>query len=465
MASDLIRKKTFQSASIAYVIILSLMMSIASFSWLEFQNRFPARDQDPPKKLMLKSVPETQLTKTPVPPSSSPAGITCDRSHYRYDLCMINGPAVLDPTNATIYSIGPYGPISLFEKIKPYPRKWESNVMSKVREVNVKSGPIGPLGPRCEVHHNSPALVFSAGGLTGNFFHDFNDGFIPLYVTLSNLSVANRDVILVVDHARDWWVHKYGELIRGFTKHPIINIENDTSTHCFTWAVVGLISHGFMTVDPKALPSPLTVAHFHSFFRNVYSREVRSPPHKHPMERRPKLVWLSRAGSIGRAIINQDEARAMAEEVGFDVFIYKPTMSFPMRDAYALINGSHAMIGVHGAAMTHMLMLRPGSVVVQVVPLGLEWVGEVCFGKPAREVGLKYMEYKLGHNESSLSTKYNKESLILKDPKELLNKKGWDQELMDVYLKEQDVKLDLVRFKAYMENVYEEAKQFMYLYG
>ncbi|KAL8142326.1 hypothetical protein V2J09_015358 [Rumex salicifolius] len=454
MEFDLTKKKACSSIGLAFVIFLLLIFInlMSSISWLQNQYHFKPQDHDLPKTV---PDPDPQL-KDPNPPSPLSTRITCDRSHFRYDLCSINGPTVLDPTNATLYSIGP---TSNFEKIKPYPRKLENDILAKIRVINLKSGPIGP---KCGIHHNSPAIVFSTGGLTGNFFHDFTDGLLPLYITLNYLSLGNRDVILVVDNARDWWTRKYADVIRGFTKHPIINLENEKATHCFTRAHVGLISHGNMALDATALPRPLTLAHFRSFLRNVFYRhEVGAGP----SPRRPRLVLVAREGSVGRVITNQEKARLVAVEVGFDVVIYSPTKRYPLCDAYNLISKSHALIGVHGAGMTHMLFLRQGSVSVQVLPLGLEWVGRLLFGQPARDLGLEYIEYKIGYNESSLSMKYEKGSHILKDAKELLVEKGWVLEFMNVYMKEQDIKLDLVRFKTYMKKVYKKAKRFMDMYG
>ncbi|KAL8142320.1 hypothetical protein V2J09_015352 [Rumex salicifolius] len=431
------KKKACSSTGLEFITFLLLIyiILISSFSWLQNQYRFTTPEHDIPEKRMLETVsdPDPQV-KDPDP------GITCDRSHFRYDLCSINGQAILDPTKATLYSIVP---TSKFEKVKPYPRKLEYAIMAQIRAINLKTGPIGP---KCEVHHSSPALVFSAGGLTGNFFHAFTDGLLPLYITLNSLSITDNDVILVVDHARDWWIHKYADIIRAFTKHPIINLEKEKAVHCFTRAYVGLVTHGIMALDPKAVPGSLTLSHFRSFLRNVFYTHEVGPPS------RPKLVWVVRAGSVGRVVRNQDKVRLVAEEVGFDVIMYSPTKSYPLRDAYNFISRSHAMIGVHGAGLTHMLFLRKGSVVVQMLPLGLEWVGQVLFGRAARDLELEYMEYKIGYNESSLSLKYEKGSHVLEDARQLLVEKGWVLELMNVYLKEQDLMLDLARFKEYMKN-------------
>lgn len=66
--------------------------------------------------------------------------------------------------------------------------------------------------------------------------------------------------------------------------------------------------------------------------------------------------------------MNQAEVKKVAEEEGFDVIEFEPKYATSMRKAYELMSSSHAMIGVHGAALTHFLLLRPGSVFVQVVP-------------------------------------------------------------------------------------------------
>ena len=118
------------------------------------------------------------------------------------------------------------------------------------------------------------------------------------------------------------------------------------------------------------------------------------------------------------------------------------------------------MIGIHGAALTHSLFLRPGSVFVQVVPLGAEWVSQVCFEKPAKDMGLVYMEYKIKAEESSLIEKYDKDDMMIKDPVAYRGK-NWSPVVMSIYLKEQNVKLDLVRFREYLKEMYKTAKKFM----
>ena len=64
---------------------------------------------------------------------------------------------------------------------------------------------------------------------------------------------------------------------------------------------------------------------------------------------------------------------------------------------------------------------------MQVVPLGTEWAVEVCYARLARNVGSKYMEYRIQTEESSLIENYNKDDMVIRDPVAL---KGKDWSLM-----------------------------------
>ena len=80
------------------------------------------------------------------------------------------------------------------------------------------------------------------------------------------------------------------------------------------------------------------------------------------------LVIISRNAS--RAITNEDLLVKMAEEIGFQVEILRPDKTTELARIYKVLNSSEVMIGVHGAAMTHFLFMKPGSVFIQVIPLG-----------------------------------------------------------------------------------------------
>ena len=119
---------------------------------------------------------------------------------------------------------------------------------------------------------------------------------------------------------------------------------------------------------------------------------------------------------------------------------------------YRVLNGSDVMIGVHGAAMTHFLFMRPGSVFIQVVPLGTDWAAENYYGEPARRLGLRYIPYKILPSESSLYRHYSSDDPVLTDPI-TVNAKGW-QVTKKVYLDGQNVRLDMARFRRRLREAY-----------
>ena len=83
-------------------------------------------------------------------------------------------------------------------------------------------------------------------------------------------------------------------------------------------------------------------------------------------------MLISRNAGVGRVLLNQNEVKFEAEKIGFSVITFEATPMTPMHKAYGLIHSGHAMIGIHGAALTHTIFLQLGSVFMQVVPLGTE---------------------------------------------------------------------------------------------
>lgn len=166
--------------------------------------------------------------------------------------------------------------------------------------------------------------------------------------------------------------------------------------------------------------------------------------------KKPKLVILSRNGS--RAITNENLLVKMAEEIGFRVEVMRPEPTTELARIYRALNSSEVMIGVHGAAMTHFLFMKPGSVFIQVIPLGTEWAADAYYGKPARKLGLKYIGYQILPRESSLYDKYDKNDPVLRDPRSVSDK-GW-QYTKSIYLDNQNVRLNLGRFQRRLLRAY-----------
>ncbi|KAF8021423.1 hypothetical protein BT93_G1761 [Corymbia citriodora subsp. variegata] len=247
------------------------------------------------------------------------------------------------------------------------------------------------------------------GGYTGNFFHEFSD-----------------DVTLAVVDCRDWWLRRYVDVLSGLSHRPVINLDRQKEAFCF--------------------PFIMSLRDFASFLDGICGGGgAVLPPLSPAAGGRPRLVWVSRPRSAGRAFLNLAELEALAERIGFEVRRLVPMRGMRLTESYGLVQGSHAMVGVHGATMTHEVFLWRGLVLLQVVPVGTTWLSEAYFGRPARELGLEHVEYRIAANDSSLAEEYGVDSVVLKDPRAVT----------------QNVRLDLGRFRASLERAYVMAKAFV----
>ncbi|GMI65876.1 hypothetical protein like AT2G41640 [Hibiscus trionum] len=414
----------------------------------------------------------------PLCSSISNGTICCDRSHFRSDICLMkgdirthsptssvflysskNGDSFTNSASSMVDDAGKEGDDELqHEKIKPYTRKWETSVMDTINELDLISMRLNSGVRRpCDVIHDVPAVMFSTGGYTGNVYHEFNDGIIPLYITSDQF---NKRVVFVILEYHNWWVQKYGDILPHLSNYPPIDFNKDNQTHCFTEAITGLRIHGELTVDPSLMNNNKSIVDFRNLLDRAYRPRVKAlvwgEQAREKMQNqaeRPKLVILSRNGS--RAITNENVLVKTAEQVGFRVRVLRPRPTTELAKIYMELNSSDAMIGVHGAAMTHLLFMRPGcSVFIQVIPLGTDWAAETYYGEPAKKLGLKYIGYKISPKESSLYDEYDKDDPVLRDPSSL-NQKGWEY-TKKIYLDRQTVKLDMPRFRRRLVRAYDQ---------
>ncbi|CAL5084445.1 unnamed protein product [Urochloa decumbens] len=396
--------------------------------------------------------------------------LCCDRTSERADICFARGDLRMHSASSSFLLVsGNNSTAAEEERIRPYTRKWEANVMATIDEVRLRrvspsSGDAGAAAPKCDVRHDVPALLFSTGGYTGNVYHEFNDGILPLFVTAGHL---RRGVVLVILEYHDWWITKYGDVVSQLSEFPPVDFTADRRVHCFPEVIAGLRIHGELTVDPAKTPGGRGIADFRRLLDDAYRGRIdfldrlerraarkhhrrrgaavlpRAPPRRASSDRLPRLVIVSRTGS--RVIENEAEVAAMAADVGFDVRVIRPDRTTELCKIYKELNASDAMVGVHGAAMTHFLFMRPGKVFIQVVPLGTDWAAGAYYGEPAARLGLRYVGYKILPEESSLSREYPTGDPVLTDPAGVAQR-GWDV-TKKVYLDRQNVRLDLARFR------------------
>ncbi|XP_020585890.1 protein O-linked-mannose beta-1,4-N-acetylglucosaminyltransferase 2-like [Phalaenopsis equestris] len=365
--------------------------------------------------------------------------LCCDRSHFRTDVCYMLGDIRTGGGGRSILLVSPSQNNKTEERIRPYTRKWEKGIMNTVGELALR--PSLPAAAKiCDVKHKAPAVVFSTAGYTGNVFHEFNDGLIPLYITAARFS---GEVVLVVSEYHEWWFSKYEMILEKMSRYEIVDLRRDRRVHCFDEMIVGLKIHGDLAIDSNLMHEGKSIHDFQSLLTAALAPTAHKPSPEPPLSAaRFKLTIIVRHHS--RRLLNLQSILHLLHHSGFQTTLLSPKRSTPLSDIHRSLTAADALLSVHGAALTHLLFMRPGSVLIQIIPLGLDWAAETYYGEPARRLGLRYLAYNVTAGESSLSKEYGKDDPVLVNPN-FVTKKGW-AETKRVYMDKQDVDLDLQRF-------------------
>lgn len=341
-------------------------------------------------------------------------------------------------------------------RMKPYARKGDVAAMNRVREWTVKltqnADQLDNANfSRCVRNHSVPAMVFSLGGYSMNNFHDFTDIVIPLYTTARRF---NGEVQFLVTNKNLQWINKFKEIVKNLSNYEVIYIDEEDETHCFTSVVVGLNRHPKyfkeLTIDPSN--SEYSMSDFRKFLRDAYSLRNAAviPTQNHRRQRRPRILILTRRRS--RAFVNAGEIAIAAREIGFEVVVAEANTG--MASFAQTVNSCDVMLGVHGAGLTNMVFLPEKAVVIQILPIGgFEWLAKTDFEDPSKGMSLRYLEYKIAAEESTLVMKYGRDHEIVRDPPAVA-KRGWET-FKSVYLVQQNVSVDINRFKPVLVKAFE----------
>jgi hypothetical protein len=348
--------------------------------------------------------------------------------------------------------------------MQPYTRKGESGVMNGITEFTVRLASADEA-PACDVmHEDVPAVVYSNGGYCGNYYHDFNDNIIPLFITTRHLG---REVQLLVAQKQAWWFGKYGEIVDGLTRHEPVDLDGDERVHCYRHVTVGLRSHKDLSIDPRRAPNNVSMVDFKRFlmWRYALPREhaIRTEEDDGEERTRPRLLIITRRSK--RRFINLEEIVATAEEVGFEVtasdlmpkkggageaVVADDAGQARMADASATVNEFDAMLAVHGSGLTNLVFLPMNAVVMQVVPLGrMESLAMDEYGVPPRDMNMRYLQYNITPEESTLSEMYPRDHPVFLDPGPI-HRQSWSL-VKDIYLGKQDVRLNMARFRPVLQ--------------
>ena len=370
--------------------------------------------------------------------------LVCNIMDRRSDFCEMSGDVRVQGNSSTIFiaSSAPVGilPENSSWSIRPYARKGDARAMKHVRNFTVKMTTGRQHLPHCTQNHTVPAVLFSLGGYSGNHFHAFSDVLIPLYLTSRQF---NGEVQFLATSKSLRWIEKFRILLQELSRYPIIDIDREEGIHCFSSAIIGLKCHKELDIDPSK--SPYSMKDFREFLRSSYSlkRATAIKVRDGTDTKKPRLLIIARKKS--RSFTNDGKIAEMARSLGYEVIVAEPNGTEISRFA-ELVNSCDVLMGVHGAGLTNIVFLPENAVLIQVVPLGgLEWVARYDFGLPAVDMKIRYIEYQIKEEESSLIEKYPHEHAVLREPHSI-TKLGW-LELKAVYLDKQNVKLDLNRFR------------------
>ncbi|KAM0855172.1 hypothetical protein ACQ4PT_049953 [Festuca glaucescens] len=443
---------------------LSLLLLIAGVQFLVIGKPFPS--------LLMDSRSFFNLAEEEFIPEPH---VSCEFNDTRSDFCELAGAIRVRGSTSEVFIVTPRRGTTAGDvvganatwiatdatswKMKPYTRKGESRIMNGITEFTLRLASANEA-PACDVmHEDVPAVLYSNGGYCGNYYHDFNDNIIPLFITTRHLG---REVQLLVTHKQAWWFGKYGEIVDGLTRYEAVDLDGDARVHCYRSVTVGLRSHKDLSIDPRRAPNNVSMVDFKRFlmWRYALPREHAIRTEEDDEERRkPRLLIVTRQSR--RRFMNLQEIMAAAEDVGFEVTA-SDLMTPPkkqgdeavkddsgqarMADASATVNAFDAMLAVHGSGLTNLVFLPMNAVVMQVVPLGrMEGLAMDEYGVPPRDMNMRYLQYNITAEESTLSELYPRGHPVFLDPGPI-HKQSWSL-VNEIYLGKQDVRLNIARFR------------------
>ncbi|XP_074559391.1 alpha-1,3-arabinosyltransferase XAT2-like isoform X2 [Curcuma longa] len=378
----------------------------------------------------------------------------CDLSNWRTDVCEMTGDVRIHSNSSTILLLNSQAREESWQ-IKPYARKFDQSAMQHIKQVSVRSssGGHGVVVPACTVNQTLvPAIVFVIGGYTGNYYHDYTDVLIPLFITTWQF---NGDVQFIISTRNFWWVDKYNPILKQLSRHEIVYWDGDEQVRCHRRVIVGLHSHKPMSIDPERTPGGYSMLDFTKLMRVTYGLERDRPVWR--AEEKPRMLLIQRKGT--RQFTNLEEVVWTAEEVGFAVEVAKAESMTRVAEFARVVNSCDVMVGLHGAGLTNFVYLPTGAVVVQVIPFGnLEEISRSCFKNSSEDAGLRYLDYSIGVEESSLLEQYPRHHPVFTDPKSI-HRQGW-KKMGQVYLDHQDVKIDVDRFQPLLLVALEHLRQY-----
>ncbi|KAL6848285.1 hypothetical protein ACP4OV_022413 [Aristida adscensionis] len=397
---------------------------------------------------------DKQTIKVPPETTEKEAKVVCSEEGRFSKTCEVDGDVRINGTAGSVVVVAASSSERREWKAWPYSRRGIGNA----KEITVTQLPAGPAAaapPPCTVTYAMPAVVFALGGHTGNYWHDYTDVLIPLFV--ASRRYDGEVQLLVASMAeRPKWLAKYGALVRRLSRYAAVDLDGDAAVRCFPRVTVGTRIDKEFSVVPERVPGGrrLAMADFTAFLREAYALPRHSPARE--PGRRPRLLLIHRGHY--RRLLNEAEVVRAAEAVGFEAAAVELRGDAAEGEQARAVNSFDVLVGVHGAGLTNAVFLPPGAAVIQVVPYGkMEFVARAEFLEPAADMGLRYLDYSVAAEESSLLEELGAEHPAIRDPLSV-HRSGW-LEVFEIYLRKQDVRINVTRFAPMLWQALDHLRQ------
>ncbi|XP_021305950.1 uncharacterized protein LOC8073030 isoform X2 [Sorghum bicolor] len=436
---------------------------------LPVQQKTQVEDQkdapDPELDPNMPNLPEvTQKDQQEAATATKPeAKITCDENgvdegfpYARPPVCELAGDIRISPKEKAMYLVNPSG-AGPFDsngekKIRPFARN-DGFLLPGVVEVTIKSVSSAAAAPQCTRRHDVPVVVFSVAGYTDNFFHDNTDVLIPLFLTTAHLK---GEVQFLITNFKPWWVNKFTPLLKKLSNYDVINFDEDKEVHCFRAGHLGMYRDRDLIISPHPTRNPhnYSMVDYNRFLRRAFSLPRDAPAVLGAeTSAKPKMLIIERKGT--RKLLNLREVAAMCEALGFAVTVAEAGAD--VRGFAERVNAADVLLAVHGAGLTNQIFLPTGAVLVQIVPWGkMDWMATNFYGQPARDMRLRYVEYYVSEEETTLKDKYPRDHYVFKDPMRI-HAQGWPA-IAEIIMK-QDVMVNMTRFKPFLLKALDELQE------
>ncbi|KAJ9576036.1 hypothetical protein L9F63_007136 [Diploptera punctata] len=260
-----------------------------------------------------------------------------------------------------------------------------------------------------------------------NIMHVIHDDLLPLYMTYNLICTGNinkcasKYQLAFADEGEfgtyaDWYS------IFSSSEPILLQKSNRDSIICFDESRVGLVANSLWFQYGFGIPQgPLLNSQFNGKLLQKFCKYIL---HKYdiPSIEAPqsnKIIFFSR--KINRKILNEAEVITMITEEYKTTFNTNSSVAIAMldlatnntRNILTLLSQSQIVVGMHGSAMILSIFLKPGSVVVELFPFGINpnYVSPVKALSELPDTGIIY-SYWTNRNETNTVTNPNAPPLL-----------------------------------------------------